>query len=158
MEQKTLSLGYVDCEQVQRIRVRQGKAEWVLDLTGTVETHDPMDRVGGPYRIHAYVESDGEQWFMFSVVDCAFPLRDLVRGSSWEDAYETYVDWAAEHRHIAIDQADFKDYGVETDHATCNFTSHGKLVETENVHGDQVALSAIEFRVPEFTLRRRHMD
>ena len=144
-EQKTLSLGYVDCEQVQRIRVRQGEAEWVLDLSGAVETHAPMDRVGGPYCIHAYVESDGEQWFLFSVVDCAFPLTDLVRGSSWEDAYETYVDWAAERRQIAIDEADFKDYAVESDSPTCSFTSDGKPVDTDSVHGDQVTLIAIEF-------------
>lgn len=145
MATTTLALGYVDCDRVQRIRVRQCDAEWVLDLTGTVETHDPMDRVGGPYRIHAYVESDGEHWYLFSVVDCAFPLRDLVRGSLWEDAYETYVDWAAEHRHIAIEETDFGDYAVESENPTRSFTSDGKPVDTENIHGDQVQLAAIEF-------------
>jgi hypothetical protein len=144
-EQKTLSLGYVDCEHVQRIRVRQGESEWVLDLTGTVETHYPMDRVGGPYRIHDFAESDGEQWFLFSVADCAFPLVDLVRGSSWEDAYESYIDWAAEHRHIAIDPADFGDYALETNNPTCHFTSDGRPVDTDNVQGNQVRLLAIEF-------------
>jgi len=144
-EQKTLSLGYVDCEGVQRIRVKQGDAEWVLDLTGTVESHAPMDRVGGPYRIQDFVESDGEKWFLFSVVDCAFPLTELVRGSSWEDAYETYVDWAAEKRHIAIDESDFGDYAVESDNPTCSFTSDGKPVDTDNVQGNQVMLLAIEF-------------
>jgi len=145
MTTTTVALGYVDCDRVQRIRVQQGDAEWVLDLTGTVETHDPMDRVGGPYRVHAYVESDGDQWFLFSVVDCAFPLRDLVRGRSWEDAYETYIDWAAEHRHIVIDESDFGDYAVETDNPTCNFTSNGKPVDTDSIQGGPAKLMAIEF-------------
>lgn len=143
--QKTLSLGCVDCGHVRRIRVKHGEAEWVLDLSGTVETHDPLDRVGGPYRIHDFVESDGEQWFLFSVVDCAFPLVDLVRGSSWEDAYETYVDSAAEKRDIAIAEADFDDYALESDNPTCHFTSDGRPVDTDNVQGNVVTLIAIEF-------------
>lgn len=141
-----LSLGYVDCDKVLRITVQDGKATWVYDSTGTVETHDPLDRVGGPYRISDYVESDGDKWFLFWVVDCYFPLADLVRGSSFEDAYETYLDWAADKRHIAIDEADLKDYLDKNGDYQGSMTSNGVPVETDNIQGREVSLAEIHFQ------------
>lgn len=117
---------------------------WVYDTTGNVESHDPLDRAGGPYRITDFVPSEGDKWFLFAVADCYFPCRDLVRGSSWEDAYETYIDWAATNRHIAIDDADLTDYKVDTDECTCNYTSNGQPVDTDNVVGDEMTLDRID--------------
>jgi hypothetical protein len=140
-----LKLGYVDCENARRIWVRSGEAEWVFDAEGKTESHDPMDRVGGPYRISAFVsDSDGSQWFLFAVVDCHFPLHDLVRGDSFEDAYEAYIDWAAEHRHIAIAEDELPDY-LDGDDFSGSYTSDGRPVDTDNVQGHQVTLLRIDF-------------
>jgi hypothetical protein len=140
-----LNLGYVDCEKARRIWVRSGDAEWVHDSEGKTECHDPMDRVGWPYRISAFVsESDGRQWFLFAVGDCHFPLHDLVRGDSFESAYEAYLDWAAEHRHIAITEDELPDY-MDGDNFTGSYTSDGKPVDTDNVQGHEVTLLRIDF-------------
>ncbi len=140
-----LNLGYVDCEKAKRIWVRSGDAECVYDSEGKTECHDPMDRVGGPYRISAFVsESDGSQWFLFAVVDCHFPLHDLVRGDSFEDAYEAYIDWAAEHRHIAIAEDELPDY-LDGENFSGSYTSDGRRVDTDNVQGHEVALLRIDF-------------
>lgn len=139
---KPVELGYLDLTATQ-LWVLQGEGEWVFDTTGTVESHDPMDRVGGPYRITDYVDSDGDKWFICAVADCAFPCYDLVRGDSWEEAYENYVDWAAEHRHIQIEEADYGDYAVDSEDPTCSFTSDGKPVDTDSVHCTEVVLARI---------------
>jgi len=106
--------------------------EWVWQKEKNVETHHPMDRVGGPFGLSDFVdEGSGEHLFVFSVVDCAFPIYDLVRADSWEDAYEAYIDWAASHRHLAIQEPDLKDYKEEN----LQYTSDGVPVDTDNVNG-----------------------
>lgn len=131
----------VSLENVSQIWVESGGFLWVWNPDKTVESHDLMDRVGGPYHIVDFLdESDGERWFIFAVVDCHFPARDLVRADSFEGAYEEYVDWAAENRHIKIEEGDYADYKVESDESTCGWTSDGTPVDTESIQGHEVQL------------------
>jgi len=137
-----INLGTIDLEHVTQIWVRFGDSPYCLDTTGAIDTHDPLDRVGGPYRITSYVESDGDKWFLFAVVDSHFPSHDLVRGDSWEGAYETYIDWAADHRNIVIDENEIDDYR-DGDDNRCNWTSSGTPVDTESIKGAEVTLEKI---------------
>jgi hypothetical protein len=113
----------------------KGNEEWVWQKGKEIESHDPADRVGGPYRLYDFVdEGSGEHLYIFVVVDSYFPAYDLVRADSWEDAYEAYIDWAARRRHLAIEEPDLKDYDPDELH----YTSDGIPVDTENVQGDEV--------------------
>jgi hypothetical protein len=114
---------------------------WVWQKEKKIETYDPADRVGGPYHISALVdEGSGEHLYIFAVVDSYFPLHDLVRANSWEEAYDIYLDWAAAHRHIAIDKEDLKDYKEDE----LSFTSNGIPVDTDNINGHEVTLVGID--------------
>lgn len=108
-------------------------------LSGVERGHDPMDRVGGPYHISAIVDDDfdGSEWFLFAVVDCYFPCHDLVRADSFEDAYEKYIDWAAENRGIKFDDADIPPNESDEWENIC-MTSNGVPVDTDNIQGFQV--------------------
>lgn len=109
--------------------------EWVWQKGKEIVAHDPADRVGGPYRIYDFIdEGSGEHLFIFAVADSYFPLHDLVRADSFEDAYEAYIDWAAKRRHIAIEPPDLADYDPDS----LNYTSSGVPVDTDNVHGNEV--------------------
>lgn len=125
-----------DLSSATAIWVRSGKAEWVYQgKSRSIESHDPADRVGGPYRLYDFVdEGSGEHLFIFAVVDSHFPAHDLVRADSEQDAYEAYIDWAAKHRNIAIEEPDLKDYDPDQLH----YTSDGVPVDDENVNMQEV--------------------
>jgi hypothetical protein len=113
----------------------KGGEEWVWQKGREIEAHDPADRLGGPYRLYDFVDTgSGEHLYIFAVVDSAFPAYDLVRADSFEDAYEAYIDWAAHHRNIAIDEQDLKDYDPDGIH----FTSDGIPVDVDDIHGAKV--------------------
>lgn len=126
------------------------KSTWIWqspDNPSKIETHDPMDRVGGPYRIHSFVDDAhgfGQRWFLFSVQDCAFPIVDLVRGDSWEEAYESYIDFAGEHRHCRIDASELPDYLDDKGEFTGTYDSQGNPVDTDNINGSEVKLVRID--------------
>lgn len=156
--QETVSLGYLDLECVEKIVVTRGTRDpeanneeilWIWDATGKTETHNPMDRVGGPMHISGIdTDSEGDRWFLFSVVDSYFPVTHLVRGNSFEDAYEYYVDYAAKHCGIKIEEPDLKDYKIaDDDEGTleCDFTSDGQPVDTSNIHGQEARLVSVHF-------------
>jgi hypothetical protein len=108
---------------------------WQKGKKGSIESHDPADRVGGPYRLYDFIdEGSGEHMFIFAVADSYFPLHDLVRADNFEDAYEAYIDWAAKRRHLAIEPPDLADY----DQDSLNYTSDGIPVDTDNVQGFEV--------------------
>jgi hypothetical protein len=151
-EAKTIDLSTIECAKVARVWFARGEAYYVYDPIGKTQSHDPMDRVGGPYRVSAMVNPDdsGDKWFLGHVVDdCYFPLCDIVRADSFEDAYGIYIDWCADHRHIVIEEPDLADY-VDKDHPEngpeCSFTSDGKPVNTDNIHIDECELVRIDFR------------
>jgi len=103
---------------------------WVWQREPRIEAHDPADRLGDPYRLYDFVdEGSGQYLFGFAVVDSYFPLHDLVRANSWEAAYEAYIDWAADHRHLKIEEPDLKNYKEDE----LEYTSNGIPVDTENV-------------------------
>lgn len=150
-----MNIGHHDCENLCRVWVRDPRvpahheeAVWLWDETKLLKSHDPMDRVGGPYRIVDFIGDQsiaGDRWFLFAVADCAFPLHDLVRADSWEEAYEIYCDWAAEHRHIKIEQPNLSDYVDEQGEYNGSYTSDGTPIDTENVCGFEVTLLSLEF-------------
>lgn len=152
---KTINLSTIYCSKARAIWVggMQGSLPakfedcWVFNPDKTIDTHCPEDRCGGPYGLFAVVNPDdyGERWFIFAVVDSHFPLRELVRADSFDDAYEIYVDHAAEHWHLKIEPEEFADYGVDTDSPTCSFDSHGNPVDTDSIHGSEVRLTRIDF-------------
>jgi hypothetical protein len=110
---------------------------YVWSIDNSVDTSE----VVGPSTLFDVVrESDGAYWYMFWCADCFSPPMDLVRGDSFEDAYEYYIDWAAEHRGLKIEEPDLKDYDIDGDNPTCSFTSEGIPVDTNSVNGTEVYL------------------
>lgn len=91
----------IEGRKVRTIRVGSGDAIW--SLSDVEESHDPMDRVGGPYRISdLIVDDDGwDLWesgkfFLLVIQDCAFPPVLLVLSRSFENASEAFVNWIAD--------------------------------------------------------------
>lgn len=146
----------IDCREASRlyfVNAADGAGEWVYDpgeTLGRHGAHDPMDRVGGPYKLHDLVEGDngGEKWFLFAVADCAFPIYDLVRSDDEEDAYDAYCEWASENRHIAITPEQVGDYTEENGDQRGYFTSGGTWVDDDNVRCHELKLVRIEFGPP----------
>lgn len=152
----TVDLDAVECKETVRVWWKHHDALWVYDPSNKTESHDPMDRCGGPYRISGIVNpaDSGNYWFIGCLADCYFPPRYAVRADSWEEAYEIFTDWSAEHLHTKIEPADYADYAVETDNPTCSFTSSGEPVDTEGLHLDGCRLARIDFVRTEETLAR----
>ena len=125
--------------------------EWLWEKSKKKAAHDPMDRVGGPFRLSDFIDDNGDKFFIMTVVDCAFPLSDLVRADSFESAYEAYIDWAAKRRHLEISIEDLKDYDPEQVH----MTSNGVPVDDENLKGSEVKLVKALPRVTGKTWRPR---
>lgn len=138
------NLSYVDCGQVKQITLCDPNnldTIWLWDATGEREAHCPMDRVGGPFCLYDLVEcDDGKCWFVFAVCDSYFPIHDLVRADSWEEAYEKYVDFVCEHRHCKIADENLSDYGDDY-----QVTSDGTPVNTSTIQGNELRLLKIEF-------------
>lgn len=93
---------------------------------------------------------DDDPFFIFYVSDCAFPPFYVVRGRSFEDAYEAFVDDCVERKDgsVVIDYKDpeaVKDYGLDGENPSCNFSSDGTPVCTEAVQGFEINLRAVEF-------------
>jgi hypothetical protein len=94
--------------------------------------------------------NDDDPFFIFFISDCAFPPFYVVRGRSFEDAYEAFIDDCVERKDAGIlldwkDPEHVKDYGLETDNPSCNFSSDGTPVNTEAVQGFEIELKAVEF-------------
>ena len=87
-------------EEIAYIQENGHDRLWVWDCEDKIESHDPMDRVGGPFKLSDFVNEDsGDRFFVFAVLDSYFPIYDVVCANSWEDAYEAYIDFAADNRH-----------------------------------------------------------
>lgn len=114
---------------------------WQSDELGDAKesTHHPADRCGGPLGLCGIdTESLGNSfaddlWWIGCVVDCHFPIYDAIRASSFTEAYESYLDYAAKHRGIAIEESDYVDYAVDSDCPRCSFASDGTPIDSDNV-------------------------
>ena len=130
------------------IRVRSGDAEWVLG--DGVESHDPMDRVGGPYRIHDFCTecNYGERFFLACLGGSYFPPMILVMADTWADAYENLIDWLAEGHwgHVVTDEKELKEMEENPD-GICgiSFSSNGVPVYDEEITMNEVQLVSLEF-------------
>ena len=87
-------------------------------------------------RLSGMLDSSGSSWasgaFCFYVADCFDPPLYVQFGDSWEDAYESFCD---NEPSLEIPESDFADYGLPGDDATCQFTSDGRPIDTDNVQG-----------------------
>jgi len=84
-----------DDQKVRTIRVSVGDAVW--QLSDVHESHDPADRVGGPYRLQDLVEDDiWGDWYVFSIVDSYFPPSVLVRAHGEDAAWDAFAEWCTE--------------------------------------------------------------
>jgi len=164
-EKTTFDFGRFDNDELENVKAvylvqertstTTEKDCWCFTLDKSIERHDPMDRVGGPYHISSLVEDDldGKRFFLFCVADCAFPLIDLVRANTFEEGYERYVDFAEEKRHIGIEDSDLGDYGCvkdpegnwDSENFDGSYTSDGKPVDSSNIQGFEVKLFRIDF-------------
>lgn len=114
---------------------------WQSDELGDAKesTHHPADRCGGPLRITGIdSESIGQSspddlWWLGCVVDSHFPIYDAIRAATFSKTYESYLDYAAVHRGIAIQESDYADYDVDSDCPRCQFTSNGTPVDADSV-------------------------
>jgi hypothetical protein len=68
-----------------------------------------------------------ERAYLFYVADCFDPPVYLVFGSSFEDAYDTFI--TEFERLILIEESDLKDY----DENNLTFNDNGTAVDTESV-------------------------
>lgn len=97
-------------------------------------------------RIQGILGSSGSSWlsgaYIFFTADCFDPPVYLQVGSSFDDAYESYVD---NDESLIIPPEDYKDYDVEGDSPTCGFNSDGQPVNTESVQGFEVTLTSVSF-------------
>jgi hypothetical protein len=107
----------------------------IFDVDGTLYLFGEgptSDVPPGPGRISGFNNNWGSgSWFMFWIVDCAFPCCYIVQHDSENDAYEEFLDWQVDQ--LMIDPDDYKDYGLDGDNPTCSFTSNGVPVDTESV-------------------------
>lgn len=98
-------------------------------------------------RLVSLLDSSGSSWnshtYVFYVEDCFDPPLYLQVGSSFTDAYDSYIDNDAS---LLIEQENFKDYSVDSDPPTYGFTSAGAPVDTEDVKGFQVWLKSVTFQ------------
>jgi hypothetical protein len=154
-DKKTIDLSTIDCSKAKAIWVcplgtipdTVDDSVWVFNPDKTISTHCPEDRCGGPFGLFAVVNPGdcGERWFIFAVVDSHFPVRELVRADSFEDAYEIYVDHAAEHWHCKIEESDMKDYLNDAGEYEGAYDSSGNPVDTDSIQGCEVRLMRIDF-------------
>lgn len=97
---------------------------------GDIDANDPIDRVGGPYRlsgVHTDYGCPDDPFFRFTIADCAFPLSFMVQSRSEYDAYEAFIDWQVDH--LKIEEPDLADY----DEDSLNYDSNGTPVDIESV-------------------------
>lgn len=93
---------------------------------------------------------DGPELFVFWSEDCFQPPLYLVSSSSFEEAYEAFVDYAANHLGIAIDPDDLADYGVKDgnfDTFSGSFSSSGIACDTESIQGSSLKLDSLKLSV-----------
>jgi hypothetical protein len=98
-------------------------------------------------RVYGLLNSSGSSWsdkaFAFYVADCFDPPLYLQFGSSFEDAYESFID---NEPSLLIPPEDLKDYG-EADNYEGSFDSNGNPVDTERVQAisEPVQLVSVTF-------------
>lgn len=101
-------------------------------------------------RITAMLSSSGSSWaenaYIFCTADYFDPPVYVQFGSTFEDAYESFLD---NEPSLIIPESDYVDYGLAPDGGgspECQFNSDGQPVDTDNVQGfGPLALVSISF-------------
>lgn len=136
-------------QKVRTIRVMHGEAVWqISDVHGA---NDPMDRVGGPYRLSEFVDDDEYgKWFLVTIQDSYFPPTILVRCKSFDDVLEVFAEWVAEgitpetpagRYCLAVTEEEMKDYDENS--SSVQYTSKG-MVDTDNCYIAEVRFHSCE--------------
>lgn len=147
----TFQIGRLDFDDnpPKAVWVKDRDAVWVLG--NGIESHDPLDRVGGPYRISNYCTetNGGEKFFLAWIVDSWFPPCILVMGDSFEDAYENFIDWLADTGMYCMVVDDEKELAEmqkdDWDGAGVDFSSNGIPVYADSIQMCEVKLLKLEF-------------
>lgn len=118
------------------------------------------------YLIDDFWNSSGSKLFIFYVADCFDPPLYLVQSDSFEDAYEQFIDHAAIHLGLAIEDSELHEYSnnpatktnytrEEWDALTITekldsleifYSSNGVPVDTESVQGEEASLLMLTFK------------
>lgn len=102
-------------------------------------------------RITAMLSSSGSSWeenaYIFCTADCFDPPVYVQFGSSFEDAYESFLD---NEPSLVIPESDYAEYGLAPDRGgdslNCHFNSDCQPVDADNVQGfGPLALVSISF-------------
>jgi hypothetical protein len=104
-------------------------------LWGEGETSDV---VGPASLVDVNLDWGSGNFYLFAIADCAFPPLFVVQHSSFENAYEEFIDWKTDA--LKIDERDLPDY--RDDFMT---NSNGVPVDTECVQGFEVKLIEAKF-------------
>lgn len=86
------------------------------------------------------VEAGDGCWFVFYVSDCFDPPLYAVRGRSWEDAYEEFLEWKAVDLGLVITEAEMPDYDPEQ----VTHVDGVGAVDDEGVQGFEVHLDRVD--------------
>lgn len=141
-------LGFDD-NPPKAVWVKDEDAEWVLG--DGIESHHPMDRVGGPYHISDFCAetNGGEKFFLAWIADSWFPPFILVMGDSLEDAYENFIEWLAEtgkYCMVVDDEKELEEINSEDWNGSgVSFSSMGVPVYDDSIHMKEVKLLRLEF-------------
>ena len=102
-------------------------------------------------RVTGMLSSSGSSWaenaYVFFTADCFDPPVYVQFGSTFEDAYESFLD---NEPSLLIPESDYADYGLVPDGGgdspNCHFDSDGQPVDADNVQGfGPLALVSISF-------------
>lgn len=94
------------------------------------------------YKLTAFVDDEygsGSKWFLFGIPVGNFGICDLVRGDSFEEAYQNYLEFASKHRNLEIEDPTNEEMESGT------WTDGGILVDTSEVTGHEVRLVQLDF-------------
>ena len=151
MNNSTESLPSEFSEELSNLKIStavflHGDKRYVYNHPDTPKEKKIPVNVGDGY-LSGFLASSGSGWdkeaFIFTVVNCFDPCLYIQFGQSFEDAYESFCDNAPE---LIIPESDFKDYDMDSENPTCQFTSDGKPINTDNVQGfGPLTLESITF-------------
>lgn len=128
----------LELEEVRAVMFRaENGAEYLWDPYGIsgLESHDPADRVGGPYGIDRICDEDTTypEWYLFTPADSYFPSIWAACGRTEYDAYQELINDERVKAYLSIDAQDLADYGADTDEPTCSFADDGTPIDDEGV-------------------------
>lgn len=88
-----------------------------------------------------YIDDTCGDWFFFYEMDCFYPPIYAIRASSFESAYEVFLD---EFATVIDDPATLKDYESDESMSECLYHTSRGPVDTESVNGCEASICYVE--------------